>query len=266
MLGECHRLAVFVSYSSNERMFVDAIITSARKFADAVVLAVGDRLYDGNREDDTHISTIAERYPDVHIAQYMVKDELLNTPVALHNSARIACMRMTRHVFGSGDFWVLLLDGDEVPDGDRMAAWWRGVTLEHAAYKMANYWYFMSTRLRADALEDSVLLVHSSLLTDQALSHPRERDGVLMHHGIEGRTPRETLSLDGKPMFHHFSWVRADRRALYAKVRNWGHSRERPWGQLIDQFMDQIEAGKTPTHDFVHGYRLTVVEADDSVV
>lgn len=253
-------LAVVVSYCSNERSFVNRVLQNALMFADVVVLAVGDRLYTGEPEDAAHVANISRIFPDVLVVTYKVSDALLATPIDLHNRARKDGFAMAMSVLRKKNeaFWVLFLDGDEVPDGPLMVNWWPALRsrLEPAhAYKMANYWYFLDERLVSDAVEDSVLLVHSSLLTDAALSHGRERDGIIIHHGMHA--VRNVAGPDGAPMFHHYSWVRSDRAALLRKVANWGHSKDKPWTRLINDALDDIESGRGwPERDFVHGRRL----------
>jgi hypothetical protein len=196
------------------------------------------------------------------VARYEVTDAALATPAVLHNESRKAGLRRAKETVGGDSFWALLLDGDEIPDGDMVAAWWRsdptagGKSLA-TVYKMANFWYFLHPCLVAERHEDSVMLVHSSLLTDGALSHPRERDGIVEYHGGGADVVRDVTDVPGgTPMFHHYSWVRADRRALFRKVANWGHSRDRPWSDMLRAALDELDAGNAPAHDFVHGYPL----------
>ena len=141
------------------------------------------------------------------------------------------------------------------------------------AYKMANRWAFLHPRLVAEELEDSVLLVHSdALLNRDALTHPRERDGIYMWHlssplGMRDlRVERLVLPAGSDvPLFTHFSWVREPdaedrgRAALKAKCANWGHRADRDWDALIDAAFDAIEAGRWPERDFVHGYKLRLL-------
>ena len=248
-------LAAIVSYCSNERPFVDELLSNACKFADLVILSVGTRLYTGEDEDEEHIRQVQARHPTVSVARYAVTDAGLATPAVLHNESRKAGIQRATELFTT--YWALLLDGDEIPDGDRVAAWWRSnptaASSTSTVYKMANFWYFLHPCLVAEPHEDSVMLVHSSLLSEGALSHPRERDGIPEYHQVE--LVRDVTD-GGTPMFHHYSWVRADRRALFRKVANWGHSRDRPWTDLLRAALDELDAGNAPTHDFVHGYPL----------
>jgi hypothetical protein len=264
-MTERRLLATVVSYCSNERPFVKAVLQNALLFSDVVVLSVGTRLYNGCREDDAGIATLAHLFPDVIVTRYDVPDSLLPHPIALHNNARIAGLAAARTTIETmspktvknAGFWALLLDGDEVPDGPAFTAWWHSspALARDIPVKLANYWYFLDARLVSTTHEDSVLLVHSSLLTDVAMEHPRERDGIVLCSGQQAM--RNTMGMDGvTPMFHHYSWVRKDRAALLLKVANWGHSGDRPWHAMLEHQMDEVDAGRWPDRDFVHGYTL----------
>jgi hypothetical protein len=260
-------LATVVSYCSNEKRFVEPLLKNALEFSDYVVLCVGRRLYTGAEENAEHIAMLQRVYPEIAVAWYDVSDEDMSTPWVLHNRARQVGVAAARDAYGNDRFWVLLLDGDEVPDGKRVREWFvHGfVTPGHAqdparVYKMANFWYFLDPRLVADRHEDSVLLVHASRLgqSPEVLAHPRERDGIVMVCERNGTASlvRPVLGLDAQPMFHHFSWVRGGRADLVAKVSNWGHRGERDWKSLVEDAYDQLDRGTPPTRDFVHGYNL----------
>ena len=288
------QLVTLVSYCSLEKAFGTAVISNARMFSDLVVVSIGSRLYTGEPEDvaSERASLVAGSYSDevsslcpVHVVSYEVSEPLMRTPIALHNLSREVGLQAARAALGiRTPFWTLMLDGDEVPDGSRVREWWRSSAGDavrsdpRTVHKMANHWMFAHPRLVADTLEDSVLLVHSdALLNRESLQHPRERDGIYLWHltSPEGwrdlRVVRRVLSSDGQPMFWHFSWVRSSRTgadgkpdggraALKAKVANWGHREDADWTTLIDGVFDEMQAGRWPDRDFVHGYKLTLLE------
>lgn len=256
------QMAVAVSYCSLERPFICALLRQACVFSSCVVVAVGMRLYSGGPEDEGHVAELSAEFPQVQFVRYPVEDVDLATPIVLHNRSRaVACAAIASRQVPCE--WTMFLDGDEVPHGTRVRAWWAHDSREaraDVAYKMANHWYFMHPHLCADALEDSVVLIHSSHLTESALTHPRERDGLLsVATSCTGLARVRRLVADaGKPMFHHYSWVRR-RQDLIAKVTSWGHAGDRSdWRQLVERGLDEAEAGGVP-HEFVHGYPLTRV-------
>lgn len=271
-------LVAIVSYCSNERCFIDDLLHAATACCDLVCVAVGSRMYDGTEEVD--VSDLRLAHPTVMFARYDVPDELLSTPVELHNRARATAFRCALDSVNAGDagdaedagFWTLFLDGDEVPrdGGSSVSGWWdlveRGAALDTgAAYKMACRWFFMDRGLVSERLQDSILLVHSSTVRlPGALRHPRERDGIIACMPSDAMVAREVKGVDGEAMFDHFSWVRNDRADLIRKVKNWGHVGQKPWSQMICDALDSISRGVDPPTDFVHGIPLRRIHPRDA--
>jgi hypothetical protein len=271
-----------VNACSLDGAFVDSVIDNARLFSDLVVVSLGTRLHDGRPEDSLGEAGRLVKDHDqeaglcpVTCAIYDVMLNNLADPIALHNLARRAGVSTANSALTpSTPYWALLLDGDEVPDGPAVGRWWRGDPGEHVrrnthtAHKMANLWLFLHPRLASEETQDSAVLVHSDALAhDEALQHPRERDGILLWNltsplGMRNmRVEHSVMSLDGHPMIWHFSWVReGGRGALKAKCANWGHCGEREWATLIDEAFDAIEAGRWPTRDFVHNRHLRLLD------
>jgi hypothetical protein len=262
---------VIVSYSSLERTFIKVLLEECKRFAKRIVVTYGTRLYTGEDENTTEINRLVEESCGtnglgdiIEFVSYPVRMDELNDPVMLHNRSRAAGIASA---LPQDDDWLLFLDADEVPDGLAM----RDFLTRHdfsdrdCAYKLANYWYFMLPTLRAKQVEDSVVLVHASWVTDpkhvDAVWHPRERDGILMHSidaHIGRHIQRQVYSRDDKPMFHHFSWVRSFPE-LVSKVRGWGHRNQRNWEHLLRETRAELAHGRIPVNDFVHGYELEVV-------
>lgn len=299
-------VVALVSYCSKEAKYIGALLNNALVFADLVVVSMGTRLYSGEGED---VAGQWERVIRPLLSESQASRVLLEVyevpgsdeaaaarmrEVDLHNLARRAGFARARAAMPA-QFWTLLLDGDEVPDGNKMREWVDTTPLNpRTVYKLANYWAFLHPRLVATNNEDSVLLAHSSVLTQGALSHPRERDGVYLWHWTAGdgmavkglRLVRNVMAQDSSPMFWHFSWVRGDkwptggggelgsapgttayigwtewieqtRRALKAKCEGWGHCGDRDWTAVIDRCMTQIDRERRwPERDFVHGHKL----------
>jgi hypothetical protein len=281
-------LVTFVSTCSLDREYTDAVVGNARLFSDLVVVSLGTHLHDGRPEDAREQADRLVRDPEEDNKKCAVLAAIYDVPgtavtdqvasVALHNRARQVGVAAARRALSPATpFWALFLDGDEVPDGAAVAAWWHGESGDRVraaprtAHKLANLWLFLHPRLAAEEPEDSVLLVHSDAFSygrEEALQHPRERDGICIWNlaspmGVNDlRVTRNALSSDGRPMFWHYSWVRAGGRdAIKAKCSHWGHAGDRDWPTLIDAAFDDLEAGRWPERDFVHGHRLRLLPA-----
>lgn len=267
-------LIILITYCSNERPFIHRLLDGAIHAADVVCVAVGRRLFDGREEDADHILALAAQYPSVRFRWYEVPDELLATPIVLHNRARMVARDMASLFLKDrggclSESWVILLDGDEVPcgGGAGLRNWWQATGSKLSSsntYKLCNRWFFLHPTLVSEQYEDSIVLVHGSQLTDHAMTHVRERDGVcftVASASAEGGCVRDVLDLQNVPMFDHYSWVRGSRDLLLAKVANWGHSKDsgRDWTGMVNHAYDEMEAGRFPDRDFVHGRKLSIV-------
>ena len=266
-------LCIFVSYCSNERLFSDALFGSLRSICAAmlgthVFVSIGSHLYTGQPEDEAHIGWIEREFPEFEIVRYAVSPGGSTTvhPIVFHNAARIAAVNRAMAEASSSGFWGLFLDGDEIPDARGFTEWYNSSIIRanqrKKVMKLANYWYFMHPRLVSRDFEDSVVLAHSSVLSGAALSHPRERDGIVLEAATTNNevAERDVCGLDARPMFHHYSWVRACEEDLLRKVANWGHRDDKPWASLIKGAVALIEGGDWPSHDFVHGHTLSVMQ------
>lgn len=266
-----------VSASSLERPFLRRLLSECARFSTRVAVSYCSHLYSGEPEDLDLFQDLRHEFDESHpgIFQFVQYESKGNNSCANHNSARVTGFRALKNNEDPSvsPWWVLFLDADEIPDGEAMRCWinQQGVTntnLEPStAYKLSNYWYFLLPTLRADALEDSVLLLPHSSVTVEGLQDRRERDGILAHTFGIARVKRGVLGDGGLPMFHHYSWVRT-RPDLLRKVEHWGHRLDRPWRQLLEHAWALIDRSSSsssrkeidgeglPSRDFVHGYKL----------
>lgn len=297
---------VVISLSSLERMFATDVISECLIFARRIVVVVGDRLFTGEEEDTAWIDGLKRSFVHRTAASSRVSFLCQSVPepgsefdpvtaVYLHNNARAIGFRRLCELCDdqhgkAAAWWVMFLDGDEVPDGRAFLRWWRTETTKTTeipgagvdadpttvvAYKLANYWYFLSPHLRSEVHQDSVLLIQASRVTEHGLRDLMERDGLVAAavttsssaaSASKGETASVVVrrmqygSVPGRPMFHHYSWVRS-RRDLLQKVGGWGHSSDRPWKELLEHawtLMD--EYGEPLRRDFVHGHPLIEVD------
>jgi hypothetical protein len=248
-------LTIVISYCSNERAFIHALLTQALQCAEHVIVTVGTHTYDFQPEDTNHIQHLAATYPNATFVYYPVSQEISRTnPLQYrkdafwHNVSRIAGWRS----MPDETEWVLFLDADEIPHAPSFLQWYRNIYLnKECAYKLANYWYFREPIFQATTFEDSVLLVHASKMSYDRLMRDMERDGIV--EDLPCR--RMQLSVATKlPMFHHFSWVRT-KEDMIKKVSTWGHKTDRDWvAQIETEF-----SGPFSGTDFVHNYSYVTV-------
>ena len=252
-------VSAVISYCSKEKSFLIPILTECSKFTNDIVVTFGSHLYDGTPEDITHIQYVASMFPHVHFVQYAVSPENYNGMGVMHRkqaywhnmSTWTGIINLKNHD------WVLLLDCDEIPEGDIFKQWFeyseKNRKLNPATtYKIANYWYFKDPTNRAKTIEDSVLMIHSKHLSKYNIFGDYERDYTI--HQSNTQLQRQTKGLNGEVMFHHYSWCRS-RQGLEHKIKHWGHS---------DEYTNPDEVIKTifkddNVNDVIHHYTYTKV-------
>lgn len=251
------KVSVVINYCSNEKAFINACIEQCAKFASEILVSYGSKLYSGLDEDYAHIGQLQQQYPFVKFVQYRVDTSIdlkiqkgvVNRPHAYwHNLARWAGV----HTLTLKE-WVLFLDVDEIPDGERFLFWLQTHSLSpDCTYKLANYWYFKKPTFQAKTWEDTAVLAHANLLNESAVFGDAERDQIFSISS--SHKYRYVLGNDFKPLIHHYSWVRTPEQMLF-KLKNWGHQTDfKNHEQMVGHVFKDDNV-----NDIVHNYQYTKV-------
>jgi hypothetical protein len=239
-----------------------------------IVVALGNDAWDGTPEDSNAIdefcawSASQAPYPErLSVVTYDVNDasmdkqmrQRVSPPMYWEAHARRLALTSLYDKFGLNVIstsLVMLLDSDEIVEA---AGLLRFVEVSDwsrlQAVKLANYWYWRLPTLRAKAYtEDSVVLVQGRHLgmDGAVLFSDLGRHGVVAHvEALCGRdaVARQARGPDGRPIVHHYSWVRT-REEMLVKVSVWGHCNDRPdWKTLVEKEFDTPFKGT----DFLRG-------------
>jgi hypothetical protein len=250
-----------VSYCSLERHFLEHVLRETSKFSMHTVVVYADKLYDGSPETHDDLVRIKELFPHISFVGYSIDpvDELIDAPelnnraAYWHNRARCECQ------------YVLFLDGDEVPEGDRVAAFVKAALAPAPsaltpAIKFANWWYLREPTLRYRGVEDSVVLVPRARVAarDAVMLCEEERNNL-------AAPPVSRSVTDGSPspMFHHYSWVRTP-QDMIRKVRLWSHRRDRDWESAV---REELSRPIVPGHvDVIFGRNYETVDNKFGIV
>lgn len=252
-------ISVIISYCSKERCFLQPMLEQCSKFSNDIVVTFGTHLYDGTVEDISQIQEMARTFPNVQFVEYVVGNKNYNgmgvqhrKQAYWHNMARWTGIQHLRV-----HDWVLLLDCDEILEGDIFKMWFDKMERTSAlhkthSYKIANYWYFKDPTNRAKTLEDSVLLIHSKHLSKYNIFGDLERDYTIQQS--ETHLVRQVRGTKGEVMAHHFSWVRT-RDGLSHKIKHWGHANDfRDPDKIINEIYKDDNV-----NDVIHGYQYDKV-------
>jgi hypothetical protein len=217
-----------------------------------VIIPVCDHFFDGTIENRSLLESLYAAFPTCLFIEYPFIPQAIPKKIWKKIDAAHfwhSCSRLIGYSFLDEDIEaVLFLDADEVPEGNRFAEWLESSDYrQHTALKLSNYWYFREICNQALKTEDSVVLVQKRALDLDVLLHQEERDAL---YNLLPQPKRRFVSgSDGRPMFHHYSWVRTKEEML-KKVSSWGHKKDRDWVKLVHEEF----SGPFKGSDFVHGY------------
>lgn len=250
-----HSIGTVINFCSYDFAFLSLCIEAVQEFSSQIIVPVCDHMFSGEKEDPLFLQKIYALFPNVQFIEFPFDISKKNDPHYWHNLSRLIGGFFLKKEIQ----YALFLDCDEIVDSTSFREW-----LEHfdhpkyTAIRLANYWYFRSSSYRATTWEDTPLLLKKNRENLQALMHPQERSGT--YFSIQPEKKRMCLSLNKKPMVHHFSWVRTKEQML-KKVSNWGHCKERNWERLVEQEFSSSFQGT----DFVHGYLFETVDPPFSI-
>lgn len=258
------RVGVIICACSTEAVFLGQLLRECLHFSKDIVVSYTDKMYNGDHEDLSYINKVIDSFPDVKFVKYDVdlslpKEKMQgvqNRPTAYwHNLARFTAI----NALNPDTDWVFVLDADEIPEGVRVSQWLQQIGKDlsiNECYKLATYWYFKYPIFQAQSYEDSILLIHKSHLTPNNVFGDNERDFTITNS--QTTLKREVMGLDGKPLWHHFSFVRT-KENLKKKLSSWGHRDDLLKNVNIDDVVNYVfrDAG---VNDFVHGYKYNIVD------
>lgn len=243
-------IGTIINFCSIDYKFIRHCIQRSLPFSQQVVVPYADHLFDGSPEKMFLIERARLENPQATFVEFAYHHSITEQVGAnfWHNYARWVGLQ---HLDADIDY-VLLLDADEIVETHRFQDYLKGSQFEqYDVLNFTNYYYFRETRYQALTIEDSPAMVRRSQLNRNIIFHDHERT-VLR---VLPKSIRKVDGLDGKPMFHHYSWVR-DKAEMLKKVTSWGHSRDNDkWAQRVNLEFEEPFCGM----DFIHGYKYQEV-------
>ncbi|HSX03658.1 MAG TPA: hypothetical protein VLG76_02910 [Rhabdochlamydiaceae bacterium] len=256
------KLATIVNFCTHDFRFFKKSIEAVSSFSDQVIVPICDHFFNGELENLALIEKIYRDYPHVDFIEFAYDPEQLygtfkhllpESPEwgpQWHNSSRLVAFYFLKECIDS----VLFCDVDEVVDQKKFTEWLKNFDLtSYSALRFSTYWYFREASFQATTYPDGPLLVKKEALTSELILNEDERMGLFLR--IQGKKERLFPGLDGRPMVHHYSWVRT-REELLKKVTAWAHHWERDWKALIEEEYSREFQG----NDFVRKYAYQKVD------
>lgn len=255
-------LGIIISFSTNELCFLDALLRETSLISNDIVISYGNKFFNGDDQDLSFLNGYEKKYPKVKFVEYKVDINLnkefrkgvVRRPIAyFHNLSRYSAIQ---HLNKDTE-WVLILDGDEIPEGNKFNELYSSffLQLDHC-YKITCFWYFKEIEYQAKSYEDSPLLIEKKYLTEKNIFSDDERDGIYKDINY---CHRDVRNKDNLPVIHHYSFVRKCKEGLKKKIQNWGHTDDIFNSIDPDQFINYIYKNNN-VNDIVHNYSYVKVE------
>ena len=240
------KLATVISYCTNDESFIRDCIDAAVQVSNQVIVPISTHLYDGTPENLDSIKKLSKEYPKVNFTTFDWTTGY--HPRYWHNMSRI----IGNHLLDNNIDWVLFIDSDEIIDVNLFKKFINTELFEtNDSYKLGCYWYFREMNIRATTFEDSPVLVRKSIVHIDPNNLQIEREQL--HEALN--VPKQRMILqDGKPLVHHYSWVRTKEQMLQ-KVKAWGHNTDKAWGSLIEEEFSRPFNGTC----FVNNYEFEII-------
>lgn len=234
-----HKISTVISYCTNDFRFLGRCIAEAEKFSDEIVIPVCDHFFDGSPERADLLQETYRRHPDCRFIEFAYNPERIYS--RYHHPDKddwaifwaATARYIGYHYADPANEYVLFLDSDEIADGTRFQEWLEsGSYRDYDAIRHGAYLYALRADTRSKKAANTTLLVRRASFGPLTLINDLERLGSFLSH--PGAKIDKVLGLDGKPLFHHYSWVRT-KEECFQKTATWGHRNDADWKSLVEQ-------------------------------
>jgi hypothetical protein len=233
------KISTIINYCTNDYRFLRYCVEEAQKFSHQVIIPVCSHFFNGEPENRALLEQSYREHPDVQFIEFAYDEEPYGIYCPLtssdedwshywHSTARYVGF----HYVKNCDY-LLFLDVDEIVEADRFIQWLQAFNIGDAV-RFSSYFYWGDPSQRAvDRFPLNGLLVRKECIeSPEIILDVLERKGL--YDQIQGRKLTEVVGLDGRPLVHHYSWVRTPEE-LRQKVRTWGHRHDQDWLKLIEK-------------------------------
>ena len=238
-------IGTIIISNSDDFQFLKALIPQTLKFSSYVSIAIGTKFWNGIPENIDKINRfiIENQYENVLYSLYdpiedpkLCEHSKLVKQEAMLPEAYARYIALNKIPNNQALEYVLLLDSDELIEGDRFKTWLnKQIYKNYDVMKLACFWYWRLPVYRAkDYLEDSIVFIKRSALTIPLIFHHNARTAT--YYACPGKKRRMIIDNDdGLPFIHHYSWVRTYRQMMN-KVTSWGHREESYVAKVEEEF------------------------------
>ncbi|OGN56691.1 MAG: hypothetical protein A3D96_06120 [Chlamydiae bacterium RIFCSPHIGHO2_12_FULL_44_59] len=230
-----------ITYCTNDFRFISKCVEEAKVFSQQVVIVVCDHFFDGTPENRMLLEHTYRAHSDCQFIEFAYfRDRLYSKYHFLkpQDPDWAAYWAATSRYIGfqylDPDIAsVFFLDSDEIAEGGRVLSWLQSeVDIQYEVMRLGSYYYALKPTLQAEHLVNLPFFVQRKRFFPLILFNGLERLGAYLSYN--GPKRESVLGEDGKPLFHHYSWVRTKSECLL-KGRTWSHHKEQDWNRLVEE-------------------------------
>lgn len=229
-------ITTIINYCTNDYRFLDLCIEEAKKISTQIIIPVCDHFFNGTPENRELLQRSYSEHPDCEFIEFEygtpygiycpLKPDDDNWIHYWHSTSRYVGYHFLREEITH----VLFLDVDEIIDSGRFIE--RLKTIDCNAARFSSYFYFRKASSRATMFPLNALLIKKDIVEPEKILSVYERKGLFEE--IDEPKINHVMGLDGKPLVHHYSWVKPQEE-LRHKVKSWGHHFEKNWEELLEK-------------------------------
>lgn len=250
-------IATIITYCTNDYRFIGKCIEEAKHFSQQIVIPVCDHFFDGTPENRHLLDHTYAQHPDCQFLEFAYMPDRIysqyHTIQPDDPDWSIFWTDSTRYIafqyLDPSIKYVLFLDSDEIVEGRSFSKWFESDdATQYEVQRLGAYFYALKPNLRAKNIVNLPLFVKKESFSPLTFFNELDRMGAYLSH--PGSKRDKVLSLDSRPLVHHYSWVRTREECL-KKAETWGHKHDEDWPTLIDEaFHGKTEKLFGTTHEF----------------
>lgn len=244
------KISTVINYCTNDYRFLAKCIQEVKKFSSELLIITWDHFFNCEPENRELLNQTYADFPEISFLEFAhLKDKLYNPYVACtkedddwidywHSTTRFVSF----FFLDSSSDYILYLDSDEIIEGDLFQEWLKTKEYEqYEAIRWLQHYYFRSASFQAEDYQIGGLFAKKEKITLPILMHNKyDRCGIF--HEIEG-IKKEGIAYQGRPMVHHYSWVKTKEEFLQ-KAPTCPDCFRKNWKEMIEEEFSKEFQGK----------------------
>jgi len=256
-----NELLIVISYCSLHNRFIEENIKQCLKVTNNIFITCHSFLYDKTVENLDYINDLRKKYPSIKVLNFKIdlKDDYYKNFKEISKISRVMAYKQALVKMENLE-WILFIDADEIPEGDRLNRLLLSIennTDDYKNYIFATYWYYKKPIYQATSFEQNPLLLHINNFDEKYMNSDYERLSYLDVNKSKNSVYYYTDDMM-KPLFHHYSWVMTNEemeKSFKLRLNNLNLEDTKIKELIYEEISDPMNMT-----DPIHNYSYIVVE------